>query len=101
MVIRPQAREKAHEGPVSAITATAGRVWTCGGQTAFVCLREWTQRGEFMAKHDLKAVGMCGCVCINAWLNVSIADDHYPMLFWLVRLMPSVGRIGHLSRGLS
>lgn len=57
MVIHPKAREKAHEGPVTALAATVGRVWTSGGGTAFVCLREWTQRGEFIAKHDLKAIG--------------------------------------------
>lgn len=52
-----RAKEKAHEGPVAAILAAAGRVWTTGGSSAFVCLREWTQRGEFINRTDLKQLG--------------------------------------------
>ena len=57
MVINLRAKEKAHNGPVTAILAAAGRVWTSGGSPAFVCLKEWTQRGEFMNKRDLKVTG--------------------------------------------
>lgn len=52
-----RAKEKAHEGPVAAILAAGGRVWTTGGSSAFVCLREWTQRGEFINRTDLKQLG--------------------------------------------
>ena len=57
MVRNLRAKEKAHEGPVTSLAAAVGRVWTAGGSAAFVCLREWTQRGEFLKKHDLKSIG--------------------------------------------
>lgn len=57
MVIIHRAKERAHSGPITAICAAAGRVWTSGGTPAFLCLREWTQRGEFMSKKDLKVTG--------------------------------------------
>ncbi len=57
MVINLRAKERAHNGPVSAICAASGRVWTSGGSPAFLCFREWTQRGEFMNKKDLKVTG--------------------------------------------
>jgi len=57
MVRNLRAKEKAHEGPVTSLAAALGRVWTAGGSTAFVCLREWTQRGEFLKKYDLKSIG--------------------------------------------
>ncbi|WPT17579.1 Putative serine/threonine-protein kinase drkA [Picochlorum sp. SENEW3] len=57
MVINLRAKEKAHNGPVFAICAASGRVWTSGGSPAFLCFREWTQRGEFMSKKDLKVTG--------------------------------------------
>jgi hypothetical protein len=71
MVLNPKAREKAHEGKVTALAAAAGRVWTSGGATAFVCLREWTQRGELMAKHDLQAIGK-GYLFGRAAMNVTM-----------------------------
>jgi hypothetical protein len=52
-----RAKEKAHEGPVTALAAAAGRLWSAGGSSAFVCLREWTQRGEFVSRADLKQLG--------------------------------------------
>ncbi len=64
MVINLRAKEKAHNGPVTAILAAAGRVWTSGGSPAFVCLKEWTQRGEFMNKRDLKVTGAATCMKI-------------------------------------
>jgi serine/threonine protein kinase len=57
MVSDPRAREPAHEGPVTALAAAAGRVWTSGGSAAFVCLREWRQRGDLVNKLDLKGIG--------------------------------------------
>ena len=57
MVDNPHAREPTHLGPVTALAAAVGRVWTSGGSSAFVCLREWTQRGEFIASTDLKSMG--------------------------------------------
>ena len=57
MVVNHRAKEKAHNGPISSICAAAGRVWTSGGTPAFLCMREWTQRGEFMSKKDLKMTG--------------------------------------------
>ena len=57
MVRNLRAKEKAHEGAITALGAASGRVWTAGGSSAFVCMREWTQRGEFLKKHDLKSVG--------------------------------------------
>ena len=62
MVINLRAKEKAHNGPVTAILAAAGRVWTSGGSPAFVCFKEWTQRGEFMNKRDLKVTGAATCM---------------------------------------
>lgn len=64
MVINLRAKEKAHNGPVTAILAAAGRVWTSGGSPAFVCFKEWTQRGEFMNKRDLKVTGTATCMKI-------------------------------------
>lgn len=64
MVINLRAKEKAHNGPVTAILAAAGRVWTSGGSPAFVCFKEWTQRGEFMNKRDLKLTGAAACMKI-------------------------------------
>ena len=64
MVVNLRAKEKAHNGPVTAILAAAGRVWTSGGSPAFVCLKEWTQRGEFMNKRDLKVTGAATCMKI-------------------------------------
>ena len=58
MVKNLKAKDKAHEGVVASLAAGAGRVWTAGGSVAFVCLREWTQRGEFLRKHDLQSIGM-------------------------------------------
>ena len=57
-LLRPP-QEPAHYGPVTAIGAALGRVWTAGGSSAFVCLKEWTQRGEYMASTDLRPVGEC------------------------------------------
>lgn len=57
MVVNHRAKEKAHNGPVFSILAAAGRVWTAGGTPAFLCFKEWTQRGEFMIKKDLKVTG--------------------------------------------
>ncbi len=57
MVVNHRAKEKAHNGPVFSILAAAGRVWTAGGTPAFLCFKEWTQRGEFMLKKDLKVTG--------------------------------------------
>lgn len=68
MVKSLRAKEKAHEGPISSMVAAAGRVWTAGGSSAFVCLREWTQRGEFLRKTDLKSVGESNLVELNDFL---------------------------------
>lgn len=57
MVQSIRARERAHDGPVTALAAAGGRLWSSGGSAAFVCLREWTQRGEFINKHDLRSTG--------------------------------------------
>ena len=57
MVVNHRAKEKAHNGPVFSILAAAGRVWTAGGTPAFLCFKEWTQRGEFIIKKDLKVTG--------------------------------------------
>lgn len=57
MVVNHRAKEKAHNGPVFSVLAAAGRVWTAGGTPAFLCFKEWTQRGEFMIKKDLKVTG--------------------------------------------
>jgi hypothetical protein len=62
------ARERAHDGPVTALAAAAGRVWTAGGGAAFLCLREWTQRGEHIAKHDLRSVGAAACMVVATQL---------------------------------
>ncbi len=50
-------KEPAHYGTVTSVAAAVGRVWTAGGSSAFVCLREWSQRGEFLASTDLRSVG--------------------------------------------
>ncbi|KAK2077996.1 hypothetical protein QBZ16_003864 [Prototheca wickerhamii] len=50
-------REQAHYGAVTALAAAVGRVWTAGGSSAFVCLREWSQRGELLASNDLRSMG--------------------------------------------
>jgi len=57
MAVNALAKEKAHEGAVSAIVACAGKVWTSGGSAAFICMREWKQNGAFVIKHLLKQTG--------------------------------------------
>lgn len=57
MAMNALAKEKAHEGAVSAIVAAAGKVWTSGGSAAFICMREWKQNGAFVIKHLLKQTG--------------------------------------------
>ena len=57
MVRSPLARELAHYGPVRCMTAAAGRVWTCGGSSAFAVFREWTQEGHFLHESDMKRTG--------------------------------------------
>lgn len=66
-----RAKEKAHEGPVTALAAAAGRLWSAGGSSAFVCLREWTQRGEFVARTDLKQLGRMPLGCFVLTSRVS------------------------------
>ncbi|RMZ53790.1 hypothetical protein APUTEX25_003929, partial [Auxenochlorella protothecoides] len=59
-------REQAHYGPVSALAAAVGRVWTAGGSSAFVCLREWSQRGELLASNDLRSMGTVNAMAITS-----------------------------------
>ncbi len=49
--------EKAHLGLVTCISAAVGRVWTSGGSSAFVCLKEWGQSGQLLNSTDLRSVG--------------------------------------------
>lgn len=79
MVVNKLAREKAHEGPVYSIAAAGGRVWTCGGSAAFVCLREWSQRGEFMQKCNLKSVGAASCMMlISPIVRITTSSERAP-----------------------
>lgn len=71
------AKLKAHEGPVTALAATGGRVWTSGGSAAFLCLREWSARGEFLYKHDLRDVGAVTAMMLTSPLvRVVFPLDH-------------------------
>ena len=76
MVKSLRAKEKAHEGAVTSLAAAAGRVWTAGGSAAFLCLREWTQRGEFLKKHDLKSIGAAvSMLLVSPLVRVNTAPD--------------------------
>lgn len=57
MVSHPLARESAHYGPVRCIAAAAGRVWTCGGSSAFATFKEWTQSGIHVEQHSMRSMG--------------------------------------------
>ena len=75
MVDNPLAKEKAHEGVVTGIVAAAGHVWTCGGSAAFVCLREWKQRGEFQRRELLKQTGGAkAMMLISPVVRVTVQD---------------------------
>lgn len=50
-------REAAHYGPVRCIAAACGRVWTCGGSSAFAVFKEWTQSGIRVKAHKVRDTG--------------------------------------------
>lgn len=66
MVEDPLATKNAHDGMVTAIAAAVGRVWTSGGDSAFVCLKEWTQQGEYIGDNDLKSMGAANQMVITS-----------------------------------
>jgi hypothetical protein len=57
MTWHPLAKESAHYGPVRTIAAAAGRVWTCGGSSAFAVLKEWTPDGILVDTHSMRSMG--------------------------------------------
>eukprot|EP00887_Chlorella_sp_A99_P004072 scaffold11.g4072.t1 len=89
MLVNPYAKENCHQGTLTAIAAAVGRVWTSGGHQAFVCLREWSQRGEFIGSHDLRSMGSANAMAITS-----------PLVRVRVPTVASAGAVGSVvSRG--
>jgi hypothetical protein len=72
MVSTPLARENAHYGPVRCICAAEGRVYTCGGTSAFASFKEWLQSGILLKSQSMRSMGeLKRCwmpACVAAWL---------------------------------
>jgi len=63
MIVHPLAREPAHYGSVCSLAAGAGRVFTCGGSSAFATFKEWRQDGLLLNSSSMRDMG--------AWMSGS------------------------------
>ncbi|KAI7842069.1 hypothetical protein COHA_004266 [Chlorella ohadii] len=64
MVTHPLAREPAHYGPVRSMAAAMGRVWTCGGSSAFASFKEWTQQGVLLGSQSMRLTGLANDIVL-------------------------------------
>ncbi|KAL4422385.1 hypothetical protein ABPG75_008582 [Micractinium tetrahymenae] len=64
LVAHPLLGEQAHYGPVRSIAAAEGRVWTCGGSSAFARFKEWTQSGWQVSNADMRNTGLANDIVV-------------------------------------
>jgi hypothetical protein len=59
-----ETEQRAHSGPVHAIAACDGRVWTSGGIGAAAALREWSSQGALHNNVELTQDGATAAGCL-------------------------------------
>ncbi|PSC73896.1 Serine threonine-kinase CTR1 isoform A [Micractinium conductrix] len=77
MFRHPLARESAHYGPVRSLAAAEGRVWTCGGSSAFASFKEWSQDGVLMSSTNMQSMGLANDMILVS--QVVIASESRKM----------------------